>query len=369
MPKIGESPLKKALKGALKKRPSLWEGPCSDGPQGGLTQSLLSRWLCCRERFRLKVVEGLTTPEDFSPALEYGNLWHICEEHAPDWQEPLRDYCRKLQTKYPTQQEQAIHWTEVCRVQYPIYADYWSKHPDQEDKEPIANELTFRAPYKLPSGRTVWMRGKFDAVDRVGDRTVLQENKTKGDIDSLRIEKQMAFDLQTLWYVIALQRTKLPGHRIKGVPEIRYNVVRRPLAGGKGSIRKHQPTKSRPEGETDAEFYARLGDIIANASGPDWGTAPGESYFFMRWNVVLAKADLERFEKRFMIPCLEDLCDWWERISTAKDPFDPTNRHYQFPYGTWNPLTNGATTDLDEHLSTGTTVGLVRSDNLFPELT
>ena len=369
MPKTKAAPsgLTASIKRLNLKPDPLWEGPCSDGPQGGLTQSLLSRWLCCRERFRLKVVDGLRTPDEFNVRLEYGNLWHVCEEHAPVWETPLRAYADDLLRRYPTQQDQVRHWYRVCRVQYPLYEAYWAKHPDVTKRVPIANELTFRAPYVLPSGRTVWMRGKFDGVDKVGKRTVLQENKTKGDIKEAEIHKQMGFDLQTLWYVIALMRTDLPGgHEIKGIPEVRYNVVRRPLAGGKGSIVRHKPTKSNPEGESEDEFYARLKGIIEGAEGPDWGTEG--HYFFMRWNVSISPADLERFERRFLVPCLEDLCDWWERISTADDPFDPACRHYQFPYGVWNPLTNGAATDFDELLATGSRVGLERADTLFREL-
>ena len=64
----------------LPERKPLWSGPMDQGPQGGISQSLLGKFLSCRERFRLLVVEGLTDADSFSPRMEYGNLWHCCEE-------------------------------------------------------------------------------------------------------------------------------------------------------------------------------------------------------------------------------------------------------------------------------------------------
>src|SRR5580658_5237243 len=61
-------------------RGPLWDGPESDTPNGGVTQSLLGSFLCCRERFRIKVVEGLQPADSFRRALEFGNLWHCAEE-------------------------------------------------------------------------------------------------------------------------------------------------------------------------------------------------------------------------------------------------------------------------------------------------
>jgi hypothetical protein len=38
------------------------------------------------------------------------------------------------------------------------------------------------------------------------------------------------------------------------------------------------------------------------------------------------------------------------------------------PYGVYSPLLDGGSTDLDEHLLTGSEVGLRRVDKLFKEL-
>jgi hypothetical protein len=38
------------------------------------------------------------------------------------------------------------------------------------------------------------------------------------------------------------------------------------------------------------------------------------------------------------------------------------------PFGVYSPLLDGGGTEYDEYLSTGSTVGLVRTDRLFKEL-
>jgi hypothetical protein len=363
----------------------LWKGPESDGDQGGITVSLLSRFLVCRERFRLHVVDGLRPGDAFNHRLEYGNMWHVCEEfHAQGqpWEAALRSYARGLCRKYPLQQEQVEHWYNVCKVQFPVYVDYWSKHPDVVARTPVLQEQVFRVPYDLPSGRTVYLRGKWDSVDLIGGnypgklRTqgiYLQENKTKGDVDEESIKRQLGMDIQVMFYLVALHEQPLCDLPRKGhyrcndgkeypIRGVRYNVVRRPLSGGKGTIVRHKPSKSNPQGESKEAYYGRLKGIIEDSP---------QDYFF-RWKVEVTPADIERFKVRCLNPILEQLCDWWTLIRSAVNPFVPTPGdnvyHWQHPYGVHNPMQEGGSTDLDEHLRTGSTAGLQRSDNLFPEL-
>jgi hypothetical protein len=44
----------------------LWKGPLTDG----VTQSMLGDFVACRERFRVKYIEGLQTGEGFNHLLE-----------------------------------------------------------------------------------------------------------------------------------------------------------------------------------------------------------------------------------------------------------------------------------------------------------
>lgn len=364
-----------------KQRPKgpVWKGPEEDG----VTQSMLSRFLVCRERFRLLVVEGLRPVPQFNHSREYGQMWHACEEGFAkpnsDWIPYLEVYAHDLSKQYPLQQEQVQKWYDVCKVQFPIYVDYWAKQK-AEKRTVLLSEQVFDVPYELPTGRVVRLRGKWDDVSLVGSKKSavieLGENKTKGQIDEQQMMRQLQFDLQTMIYLIALQHfcSDLPGKwaewtkKVVGKPTplrgVRYNVVRRPLGGGKGSIRLHKATKTKPA-ETMGHYYERLGQYIKDEP---------ETYF-MRWNVVVTPHDIERFKWEFLNPVLEQLYDWWEWVSGQgmQDPFeqlepDGLGTHWRTPYGFYNVLAEGGSSELDEYLATGSKLGLERTDRLFKEL-
>lgn len=354
--------LKRAIKKDQVNRGPVWRGPLLDG----ITFSLLSKFLVCRERFRLHVIEGLRTRDRFNHRIHYGNLWHTCEEYyydGRDWKNACLGYANQLVQKYPTDSQQIWHWYNICITQFQIYAPFWEQNRIRSKARNLFTEKVFRESYKLPDGRRVTLRGKFDSVDFINGGVWLQENKTKGDIDEQGIEKQLSFDLQTMLYIIAL-KSYLKSVQSDDVVGVIYNVVRRPLSGGKGTIHQYKPTKARPYGETDQEFYARLAEVISE----------DKEHFFKRWEVKISDADVNVFRQQCFDPLLTDLCEWWEWMQHSsvigKSPYakEGLGRHYRYPYGIYNPLTDGGSSDLDYYLSTGSEVGLERITNLFPEL-
>lgn len=353
---------------APKKRITIpvWKGPEEDG----ITFSLLSRFLVCRERFRLLVVEGLKPVDGFNHKLEFGSMWHVCEQsHAEEegrWLVKLMEYGKKLCKQYPFDQEKIDNWFNITKLMFPIYVKHWSRHPDMQARKPVLSERAFTVPYQLPSGRTVKLRGKWDSVDEVDGKLWLQENKTKGRVEGDRIVKQLSFDLQTGIYLTALtQELEAVKKRLgKGqtphelslssIAGVRYNVVKRPA--------QYQGKRETAEG-----FYQRLQSIVADD--------PTE--FFMRWNVEVMTADLTRFRTQCLDPILEQLCDWWAWVQIEPDnPFrldegvfeTGTAMHWRHPFGVWNVLDEGGVSELDHYLATGSEAGLQRSDELFPEL-
>lgn len=212
----------------LKKNPPkpnapLWAGPCDSGPHGGVTQSMLQKFLVCRERFRVQYVLGLQPKHSFNPKSAYGDMWHVCEDALarhngpvsfsnpnPPWIEPLATFGANLIRANPMHQQEIEHWLATCCTQFPVYNDYWAKHPDVCNRTPLMQEQVFDVLYPLPSGRKVRLRGKYDAVDVIEENGVhgvwLQENKTKGDVREGVIKRQLAFDMQTCFYLVALRQ-------------------------------------------------------------------------------------------------------------------------------------------------------------------
>lgn len=367
---------KKSLSEVVKNRiPSkltepLWKGPSVDG----ITQSMMNLYLICPRRFYVPTIEGLSPSGGFNKNMEYGTMWHVCEEvlageksirNGRDaesaFRPVLQEHCRKLMRKFPLAQDEITKWYEVCKRQFPVYVDYWKKHPDVKNRIPILQEEVFKIPYKLPSGRVVMLRGKFDSVDLIDGRIYLQENKVKGDIDELQLKRQLTFDLQTMTYLVALTESPDINHPVCGV---RYNVIRRPLSGGKGSIRPHAEKRTKNTyvpAETTEHYYDRLlNDYIL----------PEPEYWFMRWKSEVTRQEIESFKSEFLNPFLEQLSYWYETVAGIEHefPFDPNCLHYRLPYGIYNPIAEGGTTDFDEHIASGSTVGLEKISTLFPEL-
>lgn len=196
---------------------------------------------------------------------------------------------------------------------------------------------------------------------------------------------------------------------IKGV---NYNVILRPLSGGRGTIKQREGSEgsvcggcdgrgertlyagtkreqfekpcSRCEGrgrtgakpaETSEEFQDRLRTIIESAVGQEWGMPDGQHYFFQRWTVAISPTDVERFKRQFLDPILEQLCDWYEVVARWTKEGKPENiwtdregGHFMLPFGLYNPIVENGFTDMDEYLLEGSDVGLVRKTELFTEL-
>lgn len=405
LPTAERNKLKQAVKANQEpKRESLWKGPCSNEPNGGITFTMLSRFLVCRERFRIAYVEGIQPEPEYSAALEYGNMWHVCEQALAgtnhedrrmvtpsrvEWEQPLTEYAAGLVRKYKLNGAEIDKAFRCCKVQFPIYVDYWRKHPDVKGRKPVFQEQPFEVAYKLPSGRVVILRGKFDAVDVIEKMLWVQENKSKSEPDREKLQQQLPFDLQSMMYLTALD-AKLtddsdpdkPGALFNywklPIGGIRYNVVRRPLSGQKYNIKQLKgrmkgkgANKVRVGVETKEQYYDRLGKLIKKEAHD----------FFIRMRMAVDPAELRSFQRRCLIPILEQLCDWWESIES--DPFNPwqtkcasidkviyrnNDMHWFFPAGVYNPALEGRTSAIDQYILNKDMRGLVRIDELFPEL-
>lgn len=361
----------KGAKDQASRNQPLWTGPNGEGANGGISYSLLSRFLVCRERFRIHAIEGLRPAPRFEPRMEYGSMWHVCEESyagAGDfstgakklladnlWKARLADFCKNLSKTYQGQQQLIDHWYRMCLAQFPLYVEYWQHH-DKISKDtkmtPLVQEQVFDAWYALPSGRKVRLRGRWDSIFERDGKLWIQENKTKSQINLLQVEKQLSFDLQTMIYVVALQNAQsvlklhLGEGKLPPIAGVRYNVVRRSAHKSPESM----VTKIQEDGASGriSEWFARL-------------------------DTTISAKDIETFKHQFLHPCLENLYDWWEATTNNKDQFKQGSHyscalHWRHPYGVRNILDEGGASDLDNYIATGSTVGLVRMESLFPEL-
>ena len=352
MPKVEKGLNEVLVEAGVEKLKTRWNGPVVDG----VSYSSLCKWITCRERFRLERVEGWVTVDKWSKPIGFGNMWHICEEYSVqglDWKTRLKDYAKIECKKYPLDQEQIEKYYQICIRQFEVYLDYYKDEPFPEE----AQEMKLRVKYPLPSGDFVILTGYIDGVEKTKNSLKVWENKTKGVINVEAISNRLLFDdFQAMLYCAALRE------EFKVCPEqIVYNVVRRPLSGGKGTIKQRKPTKSNPRGESTSEFYERLLNEYIKVE-------PSE--YFRRFTLEVNPHTLNKFETECLQPILQQVVNWWKSIEN--DPFDPWNDssystdgskkpnplHFRSPSGIYNPLAEGRYTDLDEFLMTGNPVGL-----------
>jgi hypothetical protein len=323
--------------GGLPESGPVWKGPEVDG----ITFSLLSRFLVCRDRFKALVVDGIKPKDRFDAKLEFGHLWHICEEcyaRGEDKDPKLVAYGEELMKRYPFEKPQDIgHWVTIVAATFTPYAKHWER--ERSYQNPIAQEQVFDVMYDLPSGRKVRLRGKWDGIFTQKHVGWIQENKTKSSIDKPKLERQLRMDLQTMMYCVAFEQDSA-WDRIK-LGGVRYNVVKR----------------------SAHKSIASLGEKIFSDN-----KAGRIQEWFCRFEVDIKPKDLETFRKVCFDPILENLC-WWYEVEVLNNPmkhFPPL--HWRHPFGVYNVLDEGGSTELDEYLDNGSMAGLQRVQDLFPEL-
>ena len=336
----------------------LWKGPEVDG----ITQSMLSRFLTCRERFRIRYLEGVSPVDRFNPKLFYGHLWHACREadlEDTSKLDKMSALVREESEKFPFDKPQINRWFHICRKQYRVYKEWLRNNQFPHQKaETVASEKTFDVPYYLPCGTIVRLRGKFDGVIDCKGKDWLVENKTKGQISAHKINNQLKFDLQTMLYLSAMQCEYFESQTSRSIGGIIYEVVRRPLSGGKGTIRQKKARGKTPA-ETDSEFYKRLGEVFSE--NPD--------EFFFSWEVPVTQQELKEFQIKFLTPTLKALVDWYNGAVEAgkQTPFNNPH-HYVTPFELFRPLQELGSTELDDYILDGDMAGLTRNTTLFEEL-
>lgn len=320
--------------------------PNWDLEKDGISYSLLSKWINCRERARIYAVEGLA-PVSSTDSIDFGTIFHFLIEKAAEHNNDMTIVTR-LYKKWARKNQRILgeegELGEIAWYTFQAYMDFYKKD-DVGKKQYLYSEENFRETFTLPSGRKIDLRGKWDQVYQQGKGIWLQENKTKSRYDPITIQAWLPHDLQVMIYLSTIQL------RIGKTPTgVLYNVIRK--YGQRRGVK-----------ETVPAFAKRIKKDIDSRP---------EHYFFRCSNQITA-ADLAIFQQRTLFPHLEQLWDWWESI--RHNPFDPwtlpdgtPNRlHWQRPFGLYDSFRYGKGEYFDL-ITRGIRAGLQRIGTPFPEL-
>lgn len=308
--------------------------------QDGISQSMLAKFVTCRERFRVYAVEGLN-PTDRKEAMEFGTIFHKALEFSA--QKMTTSQIISALIRWGKKVRLDIDLCRIAAIIIPHYTSFWKKDRFQY----VSQEEVFSVPHKIRfNNRIVNLRGRWDEVYTLKGKLWLQENKTKSKIDEDKLLSVLPWDLQTMLYCYTLQLKT--GKQVGG---FLYNVIRKP------GLKQHVK-------ESDLKFLNRINDDIAKQP----------EHYFKRYEISLTPTDIANFVNQTLDPLLDQVAVWWESIKL--NPFNPwvtgedgkpNPHHWTRPFGIFDPMTLGKG-DYFEFITTGNRSGLETIESPFPEL-
>ncbi len=306
----------------------------------GLSQSLIAKFIVCRERFRLRTVEGLTSGGS-KEAMEFGTIFHKALELNAQGKTTSQIF-----SHLRTQAKLKNYDLMLCRIAALMVTYYLKFWKDQlKTARYIETEEVFEIPYKC-MGSTIMLRGRRDQAYMKDGRLWLQENKTKSQVNEDQIQMTLGYMLQPMLYLLSIKHDN-PSMPLGG---ILYNIIRKPQL--------KQNSK-----ESDSAYLDRIAADIEER--PD--------HYFKMFEVEIDDAHLKMWEQRYFYPLICQIKIWWDSIK--HNPFDPwvgedgqpNPHHYLRPFGIYDPMSHG----LGEYfvrVVNGIDAGLTPNSDVFSEL-
>lgn len=283
----------------------------------GISYSLLSRFIACRDRFHKYAVQGMREVGKQQKALNFGTYFHKLIELSVKHRTTDANRIIAMATKSKSTIAKISTLDRLIgNMVFQEYCEYYSDiRYDYFD-----TETQFDVKYHLAGVGPVRLVGKIDQIIRWPDRSFyVQENKTKENINEELLTMTIPHNLQTMMYAICAGL-----HYKKPINGVVYNVIRKS---------KHRQRKT----ETELEFVERVrSEIKLNPK-----------YFFLRWEYPLNQRSFDDFKLKTFDPNLREFYLWWKSIES--NPLDPwvdnegrlNSRHYRRPFGVYDSLTNG----------------------------
>ena len=291
-----------------------------DPSRDGVTFSLLSTFLDCREKARLHL-QGWT-PRSSSMALTFGSIIHKIDEWVRDdirsgvlRSVPDTDYIKGLIKKTETLwfEDNPRHGGKeldhlelsllLAEGVLPQYFKYWYKDFTEIKWELVEGEFKIPVTPEDKEGNkySTFIRGKIDgsfSLKKGGPW--LFETKTKSRVDEEILSDILPYDMQANIYLSALRRM---GNTTPS--GLLYNIIRRPAL----RRRNHESLKA---------FATRVSEDVSMR--PDW--------YFIRMEMSVDGQDINRFEME-LDDLISDFMMWW----SGKSGHYKNTNHCQNKFG------------------------------------
>lgn len=296
-----------------------WRGPID----GGITQSLLSKYLQDPFSFVLYYGLGLEEPSQLNQNLIWGNMFHkllevtlpipnlynkFTEEQLAVVQEVLKEEESRYLSIDPTTIHSVQEMMKLYDDRYKLFFD-------------VETERQFKLPYHTKNFE-ISLMGKIDGIGRrsmfddysnipmglLCDKSrILVEHKCKGRHDKLQHRQEIHTDLQLNLYLHAMELLGEPCdhvvYDILRIPEVQWNCP------------------PRQAGERHKFYIER----IYNKCTPykEYPVVRNKIFWVDQHIFVHPQETVTRYRKEVLDPIVDSLCYMYEY--TLSDKFDPLN--------------------------------------------
>jgi len=216
-----------------------WAGPFD----GGITQSMLGKYLQDPYCFVLYYGLGLEEPQPLNQNLMWGNMFHKALEHIlpePEQYSSLPE--RKKEQLFVLLREEEKKYLQIQATTLYSVLEMLALYPDTyKQNYQIETEQEFRVEHNTGNHR-VTLKGKIDGIGTrkpnidpttipydLGEH-ILVEHKTKESYDRNLFRAEVKLDLQLNQYLYALNRTKSCNTVVYDnirIPELQWNCPAR----------------------------------------------------------------------------------------------------------------------------------------------
>jgi len=347
-----------------------WRGPIV----GGITQSLLSKYLQDPFSFVLYYGLGLEEPSQLNQNLMWGNMMHKLLEVTLQWTElyhSLPEEHRTTVQKVLKQEESkyvSIDPTTIHSVQemMKLYDDRFKLYFDVE------TERQFKEPYRTKNF-TISLMGKIDGIGRrngnfndslvpmglsIDKSRILVEHKCKGRHDKLQHRQEIRTDLQLNLYLHAMELLGEPCdhvvYDILRIPEVQWNCP------------------PRQAGERHKFYIER---VYNNCTAyKEYPVARNKIFWVDQHISTHPRETVTLYRKEVLDPIIDSLCYMYEyTLADSFDPFNPDCYNHLFhkrPLRLFDPArTDSYKKDFYNYLTGQIDLdGLVPVPSLFKEL-
>jgi len=287
------------MKLAIKKKP-FWN------ILDGVTQSMLTSYLSCRQKAHWSYKRGLDT-EKTSNAILFGTHFHEIADQVYRWKrkgKKVGNYTSLIESymrQYKKDDMGKKMWSSDDITQHiinegflkSIIPKYFKKY---EKKDANKKWLALEEEYDT-HWRGVRIRGKYDRVARHKDGTVwLYDSKTKYRIDP-DIQNRLGFDFQMFMYMVSwwVQKKEMPVGFV-------YDIVQRPNL----RLKKTESVK---------QFITRVDKAV------------DDSYFY-RITMSFTPEEIKQWAKKQFTPVIDEFHAWatghlptYKNVSSCEDRY------------------------------------------------